>query len=243
MNTVFLSSVPDSKGITTIQKLFASDTLLPTCLFNQHVLIKISDNLKLLCKLVPQLIATDTFASCDSSVIKHAPNKLIDPSTVNLELSINKDDIEPVVVANAKRMVVSVIFKDVNYQNIWSKNLNKLAEAVKNLLQLFVVHNDCIVNLKRLNSKQNLNIDYILVHKTDCKNNGAITTPETSIIVIKTMSAIKFHHAEIGLEIPPLFGMERQVSCLKNIVEAARNGYNNLCNMVLNYKIYCLQQC
>lgn len=232
MDAIFLTSVPDSKGTTTIQKLFASDTLLDTSLFNQHVLIKVSDNLKLLCKLVPQLITTDTFASCDPSVVKHAPNKLINPSTVNLELSINKKDIEPVVIVKAKRMVVSVIFKDVNHQNMWSKNPNKLADAVKNILRLYVVHNDCIVNLKRLNSKQNLNIDYILVHKTDCKNNGACIIPETSIMVIKTMSSIHFYHAEIGLEVQPLFGLENEVSCLKNIIKAARNGYNNLCNMV-----------
>lgn len=232
MDVIFLTSVPDSKGTNTIQKLFASDTFLDTSLFNQHVLIKVSDNLKLLCKLVPQLITTNTFASCDPSVVKHAPNKLINPSMVNLELFINKEDIEPVVVVRAKRMVVSVIFKNVNHQNLWSENSKKLADSVKNILRLFVVHNDCIVSLKRLNSKQNLNIDYILIHKTDCKDKGARITSETSIMIIKTMSAIQFYHAEIGLEVQPLFGMENEVSCLKNIVKAARNGYNNLCNMV-----------
>ncbi|CAI6352363.1 unnamed protein product [Macrosiphum euphorbiae] len=233
MDTIFLSNIPDSKGMTMIQKFFASDTVLATGLFNQYVLLKISDDSKILCKLIPQVICTNTFASCDPSVILHAPQKLINPLTVKLEMPINKEHIEPICVANAKRMVVSVVFKDVKHQNIWSKNLFKLADAIKHILRLFVVHNNCIVNLKRLNLKQNLNIDFILIHKTDCKNNAARINPDTTIMVIKTMSAIQFYQAEIGSEVPPLFGMESQVKCLKNIIKAARNGCRPLCNMIL----------
>lgn len=229
---MFLSSVPDSKGITTIQKLYSSDTILATCSFNQYVLLKISDGIKVLCKLVPQLISTDTFASCDSSVIKHAPNKLIDPFSIKLELLIRKEHIEPVCVSNAKCIVVSIVFKDVKHQNIWSKSHTKLTEAVRHLLRLFVVHNDCIVSLKRLKLKQNFNIDFILIHKTDCKNNAVRITSETSINVIKTMSSIQFYHTDIGSYVQPLFGLETQVTCLKSIIQAARNGLNPMCNMV-----------
>ncbi|XP_025416333.1 spermatogenesis-associated protein 5-like protein 1 isoform X2 [Sipha flava] len=129
-------------------------------------------------------------------------------------------------------MVVSIIFKDVKYQDIWSKNTTKLADVVRHILRLYVVLNNCIVNLKKLGSKQNFNIDYILIHKTDCKNAARISS-ETSIMIIKTMSTIQFYHAEIGLEIKPLFGMEPQVTCLKNIIKAARNGCNPLCTMIL----------
>lgn len=232
MDTIFVTSVPDSKSTSAIQKLYASDTLLSASLFNQYVLLKISNSAKLLCKLVPQPISTYSFASCDPSVVKHATKKLINPLTVNLNVSISKDDIEPIKITSARRMVVSVVFKDVHFQNIWSKNLTKLGEAVKNLLRLFVVNDDCIVSLKRLQSKQNLNIDFILVHTTDCKNSGARITSDTSIIVINTMSTIHFNHAEIGLEIQPLFGMGPQASCIKNIIKAARNGCKPLCNMV-----------
>lgn len=232
MDTIFLSNIPDYKGTTMIQKFYASDTVFASSYFNQYVLLKISDNAKILCKLIPQVICTNAFASCDPSVIKHAPQKPINPLTVRLEMPINKDRIEPISVANAKRMVVSVVFKDVKHQNIWSKNLFKLADAVRHLLRLFVVHNDCIVNLKRLKLKQNFNIDFILVHKTDCKNNAARINADTIIMVIKTMSAIQFYQAEIGLEVPPLFGMESQVKCLKSIIKAARNGCCPLCNMV-----------
>lgn len=228
-DAIFLSSVPNSKGLTTIQKLYAPDTIVATNSFNQYVLLKISDNAEILCKLVPRLMSSNTFAICDPSVVKHAPNKLINPSTVKLERSINKDCVEPISVVNAKRIVVSVVFKD---SNVWSDNLDKLTAAVKQLLRLFVVHNDCIVSLKRLGEKQNFNIDFILVHKIDCKNNGAHITVETSVVIMKTMSAIQFYHAEIGLEVPPLFGMKPQVSRLKNIIKAARNGCSPLCNMV-----------
>jgi len=166
-----------------IQKFYASDTVLTTSLFNQYVLLKISENDQILCKLIPQVIRTNAFASCDPSVIKHAPHKPINPLTVKLEIPINKEHIEPICVANSKRMVVSVVFKDVKHQNIWSKNLFKLADAIKHLLRLFVVHNDCIVNLKRLKLGQNFNIDFILVHKTDCKNNAARINPDTTIII------------------------------------------------------------
>jgi len=232
MDTIFLSNIPESKGTTAIQKLYASDTVLSINQFNQYVLLKISENAKILCKLIPQVICTNSFASCDPSVIKHAPHRLINPLTVKLEISINKEHIEPICVADAKRMVVSVIFKDVKHQNIWSKNLFKLADAIRHLLRLFVVHNDCVVNLKRLNLKQNFNIDYILVHKTDCKNNAARINSDTNIMVIKTMSTIQFFQVEIGLEVQPLFGMESQVKCLKSIIKAARNGCSPLCNMV-----------
>lgn len=232
MDTIFLSNIPDYKGTTMIQKFYASDTLLATSQFNQYVLLKVSDNAKILCKLIPRVICTNAFASCDPSVIKHAPHKLINPLTVKLEMPINKEHIEPICVTNAKRMVVSVVFKDVKHQNIWSKNLFKLADAMKHLLRLFVVHNDCIVNLKRLKLRQNFNIDFILVHKTDCKNNAARINPDTTIMVLKTMSAIQFYQAEIGLEVQPIFGMESQVKCLKSIIKAARNGCRPLCNMV-----------
>ncbi|XP_060843517.1 ATPase family gene 2 protein homolog B-like [Rhopalosiphum padi] len=233
MDTIFLSAIPDSKGTTMIQKLYASDTILDNSQFNQYVLLKISDNAKILCKIIPRVICSNVFASCDPSVIKHAPHKLINPLTVKLEMSINKEHIEPIGVANSKRMVVSVVFKDVKHQHIWSKNLFKLADAINNLLRLFVVHNDCVVNLKRLKLKQNFNIDFILVHKTDCKNNAARINSDTTIMVIKTMSAIQFYQAEIGLEVPPLFGMESQVKCLKSIIKAAKNGCSPLCNMIL----------
>lgn len=232
MDLMFLSSVPNSKGTTTIQKLYLSDNILANCSFNQYVLLKISDSVKILCKLVPRLISANSFGSCDSSVIKHAPNKLINPFTIKLELPFCKKHIEPVCVSNAKRMVVSIVFKDVKHQNIWSKNHTKLSEAVRHLLRLFVVHNDCIVNLKRLKLKQNFYIDFILIHKTDCKNNAVRITPETSIMVIKTMSSIQFYHTDIGLKVQPLFGLETQVTNLKNIIKAARNGFNPLCNMV-----------
>lgn len=233
MNTIFISNIPITKGVNTIQKLYASDTLLTTSSFNQYVLVKISENIKILCKLVPQLISTNEFASCDSSVVIHTPNKLINPLTARLETLIKKEHITPICVTYAKRVSVSVIFKDVKHQNIWSKNLNKLADAVKHIFRLFVVHDNCLVNLKRLGLKQNFNIDFILVHETDCKNNAARITPETTIEVIKTMSTLQFHHAEIGLEVNPLFGMEPQVTCLKNIIKAARNGSSPLCNMVI----------
>lgn len=232
MDMVFLSNIPDYKGTTMIQKCYASDTVFASSQFNQYVLLKVSDKVKILCKLIPQVICTNSFASCDPSVIKHAPHKPINPLTVRLEMPINKDHIEPICVANAKRMVVSVVFKDVKHQNIWSKNLFKLADAIRHLLRLFVVHNDCIVNLKRLKLRQNFNIDFILVHKTDCKNNAARINPDTTIMIIKTMSAIQFYQAELGLEVPPLFGMESQVKCLKSIIKAARNGCCSLCNMV-----------
>lgn len=232
MDTIFLSNISDSKGTTTIQKLYASDAVLPTTQFNQYVLIQISENAKILCKLIPHAICSNAFASCDPSVVKHPPHKLINPLTVKLQIPITRTHIEPICVANSKRMVVSVVFKEVKHQNMWSKNLKKLADAVKHLLQLFVVHNDCVVNLKRLKSKQNLNIDFILVHITDCKKNAARINSETTITILKTMSAIQFHHAEIGLEVQPLFGMESQVKCLKSIILAARNGCCPLCNMV-----------
>lgn len=231
MDSIFLSSVPDSKGITTIQKLYASDTVLSTSLFNQYILLKISDNFKILCKLVPQLASTNAFASCDASVVKYTSTKLIDPLAVKLELSISKEHIEPTCVTTAKRMVVSIIFNDVKHQNIWSKNTTRLADVIRHILRLFVVHNNCIVSLKRLGSKHNFNIDYILIHKTDCKNAAQISL-ETSIMIIKTMSTIQFYHAEIGLEIKPLFALEPQVACLKNIIKAVRNGCSPLCNMV-----------
>jgi hypothetical protein len=231
MDSIFLSGIPDSKGITTIQKLYASESILTTSLFNQYILLKISENSKILCKLVPQIAFTFTFGRCDASVINHRPNKLIDPLTVNLEVTVSKEHIEPICVTTAKRMVVSIIFKDVKYQDIWSKNTTKLADVVRHILRLYVVLNNCIVNLKKLGSKQNFNIDYILIHKTDCKNAARISS-ETSIMIIKTMSTIQFYHAEIGLEIKPLFGMEPQVTCLKNIIKAARNGCNPLCTMV-----------
>jgi len=235
MDSIFLSGIPDSKGLNTIQKLYSSDTLLGTSLFNQYVLLKISEDAKILCKLVPQPISTVAFATCDSSVINHLPNKLIDPRTVKFELSIDKGNIEPISVRVAKRIIVSVIFNDVEQQSVWSTKPTKLTKAVRNLLRLFVVHNNCIVSLKRLGSKQNLNIQFILVHKTDCENNGAHINAETSVMIIKTMSTIQFSHAEIGLVVQPLFGMEPQVSSLKNIIKAARNGFNSLCNMVLVY--------
>lgn len=237
MDSIFLSKIPDSKGTTTIQKLYASDTILATSLFNQYILLKISDNSKILCKLVPQLASTNTFASCDASVVQHTPNKLIDPSAVKLEVSISKEHIEPICVSTAKRMVVSIIFKDVKHQDMWSKNTTKLAEVVRHILRLFVVHNDCTVSLKRLGPKQNFNIDYIIIHKTDCKNAAQISSG-TSIMIIKTMSTIQFYHAEIGLKIKPLFGMEPQVACMKNIIKAARNGCSPLCNMVSKCNIY-----
>lgn len=235
MDTIFLSALPVSKGLAVIQKLYAFESILDSnsSTFNQYVLLKLSDEAKILCKLVPQPIASNTFATCDPSVVKHAPNKFINPFTsVKLEVSINKDHLETVNVSNAKRMVVSVIFRDVKHQNLWSKDLTKLAEAVKYLLQLFVVHDNCIVNLKRLGLKQKMNIDFILVHKTDCKNNAARTTLETCVMVIKTMSSMHFYHAEIGLEVPPLFGLKPQVTFLKKIIKAARNGCSPLCNQV-----------
>lgn len=235
MEKVYLSSIPESKGTSSIQKLYASNNLVSTSLFNQYVLLQISDTAKILCKVIPQLISTDVFASCDPSVVKHSPNKLINPLLVKLELPIKKEDIEPISVANAKRMVVSVVFNDVKYQNIWSKDLPRLAVVIRHLLRLFVVHNDCIVSLKRLKLLQNFNIDFILIHKTDCKNNAARITSETSIMVIKTMSSIQFYHGEIGLEVEPLFGLEPQVKCLKNIIKAARKGCNSLSNMVSTY--------
>lgn len=232
MNAIFLSDVPDSKGTIVIQKLYASITILATSSFNQYVLLKISDNIKILCKIVPQLMFTEAFASCDPSVLLCTPNKLINPSTVKLDISINKDNIKPIAVANARSIEVSVVFKDVNNQNMWSGNLLKLSEAIKNVLQLFVVCSDSIVSLKRLSSKQCYNIDYILIHKTDCKNKCSCITPETIITIIKTMSTIQFYHAEIGLQVQPFFGMETHVSRLKNIIRAARNDCNNFCNMV-----------
>lgn len=239
METIFLSNIPNSKGTTMIQKLYASDTILDNSQFNQYVLLKISDKAKILCKIIPRVICTNAFASCDPSVIKHAPQKLINPLTVKLEIPINKEHVEPICVTNSKRMVVSVVFKDVKHQNIWSKNLFKLADAIRHLLRLFVVHNDCIVNLKRLKSNQNFNIDFILIHKTDCKNNAARINSDTTIMVIKTMSTIQFYQAEVGLEVLPLFGMESQVKCLKSIIKAARNGSSSLCNMVcILWKIY-----
>lgn len=231
MDSIFLSGTPDSKGITSIQKCYASETILTTSLFNQYILLKISENSKILCKLVPQLAFNNTFGRCDASVINYRPNNLIDPLAVKLEVSICKDNIEPICVTTAKRMVVSIIFKDVKYQDIWSKNTIKLADIVRNILRLFVVLNDCIVNLKKLGSKQNFNIDYILIHKTDCENAAHINS-KTSIMIIKTMSTIQFYHTEIGLEIKPLFGMEPQMKCLKNIINAARNGCSPMCNMV-----------
>lgn len=232
MEKIYLSNVPDSKGTSSIQKLYASDNLLATSFFNQYVLLQISDSAKILCKVIPQLTSTDIFASCDASVVKHAHNKLINPLLVKLDVPIKKEHIEPICVTNAKRMVVSVIFNDVKHQNIWSKDLPKLTVIIRHLLRLFVVHNDCIVSLKRLKLSQNFNIDFILIHKTDCENNAARTNSETSIMVIKTMSTIQFYHGEIGLEVEPLFGLESQVACLKNIINAARNGCNSLCNMV-----------
>ncbi|VVC42527.1 Hypothetical protein CINCED_3A007094 [Cinara cedri] len=233
MKTVFISNIPNSKGTNAIQKLYASDTLLSKSWFNQYVFLKLSENAKILCKLVPQLISTDKFATCDPSVVKHASNKFIHSSTVKLEIFITKEDIEPICVTNAKYLTVSVIFKDVKHQNIWSKNLTKLTDAIRHLLRLFVVHNNCLVNLNRLGLKQNFNIDFIIVHNTDCKNNGARITPETSIEIVKTMSTLQFYHAEIGLEVKPLFGMEPQVTCLKNIIKAAKNGCSALCNMII----------
>lgn len=232
MDSIFVSDVPDSKGTAAIQKLYASDTVLASGPFNRYVLLKISDDAKVLCKFVPQPVSTDTFAVCDSSVVKHAPNKPIDPSTVKLNVTVRREDLEPIDIANVRRMVVSVVFKDVNNQNLWSKNLLKLGEAVKHLLRLFVVHDDSVVHLKRLGAKQNLNIDFILVHKTGCKNNAARIVSDTTIMVVKTMSTLHLRHAEIGLEVQPLFGMEPQVSCLKKIIKAAKNGSGTLCNMV-----------
>lgn len=233
MDTIFLSNVPESKGTSAIQKLYAFESLLDSSAgFNRYVLLKVSNDAQILCKLVPQLIASPIFASCDPSVVKHEPNKLIDPLVVKLETVIPKEHVKTVSVADAKRMVVSVVFRDVEHQNVWSKNLTKLAEAVRHLLRLFVVQDNCIVNLKRLKPKQNLNINFILIHKTDCKNNAARTTSDTCIMVIKTMSVIQFYHGEIGLDPQPLFGLISQKNCLKNIIRAARNGCSPICNQV-----------
>lgn len=233
MDKLFLSNVPNTKGTTIIQKLFASDTILSTInSFNQYALLKVSDNAKVLCKLVPLPISTNTFASCDPSVVKYSPSKLINPSTLKLNVFINKENIEPIDVFNANRMVVSVVFKDVDHQCKWSKDISRLSKVVHNLLRLFIVHNDCIVNLKRLRLKQYFNIDFIIIHKTDCKNNGARITNKTTIMILKTMSTEQYDHVEIGLKVLPLFGIESQANCLKNIIKAARNGCTPICNMV-----------
>jgi len=145
-------------------------------------------------------------------------------------MCINRDQIEPISVVNSNSIVVSVVFKDLN---VWSENSITLNTVIRHLLRLFVVHSDCIVDLKHLRKNQSFNVDYILVHKTDCGNNGARVTSKTSIMVIKSMSTIQFFHAEIGLEVKPFFGMEPQISHLKKIVMAAKNGCSPLCNMVI----------
>lgn len=235
MDTIFISSVPVSRGANAIQKLYASDAILAAGSFDQYVLLKLSENVKLLCKFVPQLNSTGELAFCDPSVVIRAPNGLIDPSTVKLETFIKKEHIEPICVADATRVTVSVVFKDVKHQNVWSKDMIRLAKAVKHILRLFVVQSGCLVNLNRLGLKQNFNVDLLLVLKTDCQIEAAAAariTPETSVDVVETMSSLQYYHAEIGLEVKPLFSMEPQVTHLKNIIKAARNGSSRLCNMV-----------
>lgn len=234
MDEIYLCNVPHFKGMESIQKLYGSDTLLAVAgaSFNQYMTLKLSDSLKILCRLVPRPVSSSAFGVCDTSVIQHLPNKPIDPSTVNLNIAVDKNGLEAIHVVDAKRIMVSVVFADVRDLKIWSENPVKLTEAVRNVLRLFVVRSDSVVNLKRLQREQKYNIDYILVHKTDCKNNGARTTLDTSLMIVKTMSTLQFNHVEIGLEVQPLFGMEPQVSRLKNIIKVARNGCSPLCNMV-----------
>lgn len=232
IGSMFVAKIPDSKGIIAIQKFYTSYTVMADSSYIEYVLIKISYDWQILCKLIPQLLAPSTFGCCDVSVLKRTSNKFIHPLTVKLDKIIDKHDIKPIRVANAKHIIVSIVFKEVEHQNIWSKNQNKLAEAIRHLLRLFVVHNDCIVSFKRIGSNQNFNIDLILVHKTDCNNDGARITSETSIIILETISTIQYNHVKIGLEVEPLFGMELPASRLEAIIKAARNGCTPLCNMV-----------
>ncbi|XP_050537464.1 ribosome biogenesis protein SPATA5L1-like isoform X1 [Daktulosphaira vitifoliae] len=220
MTSIYLSKIPDKSHVATIQHMYAAENVICSTTFNQYVLIKINEELKILCKHVPQINFTNTFARCEMSVVQHMPNQYIDPSVVKLDIPI--ECIEKVTVCNAKRIFVSVIFSDVKYQNDWSNDTLSLTKVIKNCLRLFVVHNHCIVNLNKLGSNRTLNIVYILIHRTDCNNNAARITTDTNIVIIKTMSYLQFQQVEIGLKVEPVFGLASQVSCLKNIIEVAK---------------------
>ncbi|XP_050436887.1 ribosome biogenesis protein SPATA5L1-like [Adelges cooleyi] len=233
MSTVYLSKVPNSNHVDTIQKMYASENISSSKLFNQYVFVKISKEIKIICRIVPQLNTSCSFARCDVSVVQHLPDQLIDPMTVMLDTFIDQKHIEAINVTKAKQIFVSVVFTDVKHQNEWSMKPLMLAEAINNCLQLFVVHNNCIVNLKKLRPKQMLNIDFILVHKTDCKNNAALTTPETNIMIIQTMNYQQFQQTKIGCKVEPLFGLDPQIQCLKSIIEVAKTGQKSICNQIL----------
>lgn len=234
IGSMFVAKIPDSKDMSSIQKFHTSYTVMANSSFVEYVLIKISDDWKILCKLIPRVLAPSTFGCCDVSVLVRTSDKFIHPLSVKLDKKISKHDIKSIRVANAKRIMVSVVFKEVEHQNTWSKNRDQtiLIEAIRNILQLFVVYNNCIVSLERIGSRQQFNIDLILVHKTDSNKYAAQVTLETSIVIMETMSTIEYNHLKIGLEVEPLFSLEPQVSRLEAIIKAARNGRSPLCNMV-----------
>lgn len=236
---MLLSKICHSKG-NLIQKFETSYTVMTNRSFYEYVLIKISDDWQILCKLIPQLFVPSTFGCCDVSVLIRTSGKLIHPLTMKLDKKISKDDIKPIRVINTKNISISVVFKEVEHQNVWSnnqyQNQNILTDAIRNMLQLFVVHNNCIVSLERFGSSNQFNIDLILVHKAaylyNSKNYAAQISSETTITIFEMLSTIEYNQVKIGLEVKPLFGMEPQVSLLKAIIKAARNGCSPLCNMV-----------
>lgn len=232
LKSIYLTKILDSKGMSQIQKFYTSYTVMANSSYIEYVLIKISNDWKILCKLSPQLLTTSTFGCCDISVLKRTSKKLVHPLSVKLDKTVDLNDVRPICVADTKRIIVSVVFQQVEHQNIWSKNQTQLVEAIRHLLRLFVVHNDSVVSLKRLGLKQKYNIDFILVHKTDYHNKGARITLETNIMIIRTMCTDQYNQVEIGSEVEPLYGMEPQVSQLKSIIKAARKSSSPLCNMV-----------
>lgn len=202
----------------SIQKAYVSYSFIDIAF--KYATITISEELKIICQLIPRSDVHDGFCYLNYSVLQYVtttkPLRTI--GLLQLNVNIRKESIRPVNnIIDAKTIDVSVIFVNSLEVQRWNKN-EELLEVVRSILMPYVIINSCFIVVP--NSKINRNeILYLHVQSTNIKKSATRITSSTVVNIKQLMSVDKFECQYMNRP-RKVIGLQNQIKFLDTIYDA-----------------------
>lgn len=202
----------------SIQKAYVSYSFIDYAF--KYAAITISEDLKIICQLIPRSDIHDSFCYLNYSVLQYVtttkPITTID--LLQLNVNIGKESIRTLNnIVDAKTIDVSVIFVNSWEVQRWS-NSEELLEVVRIILMTYVIISNCFITVP--NSKINRNeILYLHVQSTNIKKSATRVTSSTVVNIKQLMSVDKFE-CQYTNRPRKVIGLQNQIKFLDTIYDA-----------------------
>lgn len=207
--------------IFNLQKLKVSDTVFPATSHGKFAVVHTTDNIYCLCQLFLSSTLHSSFCNVDLSVCGYSSiegSKKYPAKKPPEKISVSSVEVLP-SIEHLKSVSLVVVFNTPTEAKHWKHKPSQLGDLTKNILKLFVLKRNCVVNLDGIKELFDTQLNCFLVESTGNIEVGKVVN-STKIKISSIISSITYKqvYANNG-DFETLGGLEEPTKNLKEIMK------------------------